>query len=40
VRLRTYQVNVGDEDEAYISTIYQWPAFKAWQQAGLQEVGQ
>ncbi|VVM87881.1 hypothetical protein PS645_02619 [Pseudomonas fluorescens] len=40
VRLRTYQVNVGDEDEAYINTIYQWPAFKAWQQAGLQEVGQ
>lgn len=40
VRLRTYQVNVCDEDEAYINTIYQWPAFKAWQQAGLQEVGQ
>ncbi|WP_028621900.1 glutathione S-transferase family protein [Pseudomonas sp. Ant30-3] len=40
VRLRTYQVTVSDEGEAYINTIYQWPAFKAWQQAGLQEVGQ
>ena len=40
VRLRTYQVNVSDEGEAYINTVYQWPAFKAWQQAGLQEVGQ
>jgi glutathione S-transferase len=40
VRLRTYQVKVPDEDEAYIDTIYQWPAFKAWQKAGLEEVGQ
>ena len=40
VRLRTYQVNVSDEGEAYINTVYQWSAFKAWQQAGLQEVGQ
>lgn len=40
VRLRTYRVNVPAEDEAYIDTIYQWPAFKAWQKAGLKEVGQ
>ncbi|MDQ3203141.1 MAG: glutathione S-transferase, partial [Pseudomonadota bacterium] len=40
VRLRTYQVDVSGEDQAYINTIYQWSAFKAWQQAGLQEVGQ
>ena len=40
VRLRTYQVKVPAEDEAYIDTIYQWPAFKAWQKAGLKEVGQ
>lgn len=40
VRLRTYQVNVSDEGEAYINTIFQWPAFKAWQQAGLQEIRQ
>ncbi|MHC8307022.1 glutathione S-transferase family protein [Pseudomonas sp. PB3P13] len=39
VRLRTYQVKVSGEDQAYINTIYQWPAFKAWQEAGLQEVG-
>ncbi|MHC8318120.1 glutathione S-transferase family protein [Pseudomonas sp. LB3P31] len=40
VRLRTYQVQLPAADEAYINTIYQWPAFKAWQQAGLEEVGQ
>jgi glutathione S-transferase len=22
---------------AYVETIYQWPAFKRWQQAGLEE---
>jgi glutathione S-transferase len=38
VRLRTYRVNVPAADEAYLNTIYQWPAFKAWQQAGLQEI--
>ena len=38
VRLRTYGVELPVEDEAYIDAIYQWPAFKAWQQAGLEEV--
>ena len=38
VRLRTYRVALSAEDEAYIDAIYQWPAFKAWQQAGLEEV--
>ena len=40
VRLRTYQVKLPTADEAYVETIYQWPAFKAWQKAGLEEVGQ
>jgi glutathione S-transferase len=38
VRLRTYQVELPAADAAYVETIYQWPAFKAWQQAGLEEV--
>ncbi|WP_445181189.1 glutathione S-transferase family protein [Pseudomonas sp. McL0111] len=38
VRLRTYQVKLPAEDEAYVETIYQWPAFKAWQKAGLEEL--
>ncbi|MBP5945774.1 MULTISPECIES: glutathione S-transferase family protein [unclassified Pseudomonas] len=38
VRLRTYQVNLPDADEAYVETVYQWPAFKAWQKAGLEEL--
>ena len=38
VRLRTYRVELSAEDQAYIDAIYQWPAFKAWQQAGLEEV--
>ena len=37
VRLRSYRVEVPAEAAAYIETIYQWPAFKAWQQAGLAE---
>ena len=37
VRLRTYRVEVPAEAAAYIETIYQWPAFQAWQQAGLEE---
>ncbi|MGE8406056.1 MAG: glutathione S-transferase family protein [Pseudomonas sp.] len=37
VRLRTYRIQVPAEAAAYIETIYQWPAFKAWQQAGLAE---
>jgi glutathione S-transferase len=40
VRLRTYQVKLPAADEAYVEAIYQWPAFKAWQKAGLEEVGQ
>ncbi|WP_085709611.1 MULTISPECIES: glutathione S-transferase family protein [unclassified Pseudomonas] len=38
VRLRTYQVQLPAEDEAYVETVYQWPAFKAWQKAGLEEL--
>ncbi|MFK0088221.1 glutathione S-transferase family protein [Pseudomonas sp. NPDC090755] len=37
VRLRTYRVEVPVEAAAYIETIYQWPAFQAWQKAGLAE---
>ena len=38
VRLRTYQVPLPAIDSAYVDTIYQWPAFKAWHAAGLEEV--
>ncbi|MGX1176596.1 glutathione S-transferase family protein [Pseudomonas sp. R151218B TE3479] len=38
VRLRTYQVKLPEVDEAYVETLYQWPAFKAWQQAGLEDT--
>ena len=38
VRLHTYRVALSAEDAAYVEAIYQWPAFKAWQQAGLEEV--
>lgn len=37
VRLRTYRVEVPAEAASYIETIYQWPAFQAWQKAGLAE---
>lgn len=37
VRLRTYRVALPEVDEAYVETLYQWPAFKAWQQAGLED---
>ncbi|WP_025996286.1 glutathione S-transferase family protein [Pseudomonas viridiflava] len=37
IRLRTYRVALPDEALAYIETIYQWPAFQRWQQAGLEE---
>ncbi|QBF28346.1 glutathione S-transferase family protein [Pseudomonas tructae] len=37
VRLRTYRVEVPADAAAYIETIYQWPAFQAWQKAGLAE---
>ncbi|MDZ5435511.1 glutathione S-transferase family protein [Pseudomonas fluorescens] len=38
VRLRTYRVKLSAADEAYVETLYQWPAFKAWQKAGLEEI--
>jgi len=37
VRLRTYRVELPAAAAAYVDTIYQWPAFKRWQQAGLEE---
>ena len=37
VRLRTYHVDLPPEAQAYVETIYQWPAFKRWEQAGLEE---
>lgn len=37
VRLRTYDVQLPTEAAAYVETIYQWPAFKRWQQAALEE---
>lgn len=38
VRLRTYQVALSEVDAAYVETLYQWPAFKAWQLAGLEDT--
>jgi glutathione S-transferase len=38
VRLRTYRVDLPPEAAAYVETIYQWPAFKRWQKAGLEEA--
>ena len=37
VRLKTYRVALPAEAQAYVETIYQWPAFQAWQQEGLKE---
>ncbi|KFE44344.1 glutathione S-transferase family protein [Pseudomonas congelans] len=37
IRLRSYRVELSEEALKYIETIYQWPAFKRWQQAGLEE---
>lgn len=37
VRLRTYRVELPADAGAYVETIYQWPAFQRWQQAGLEE---
>ncbi|RMS17273.1 Glutathione S-transferase, partial [Pseudomonas coronafaciens pv. garcae] len=37
IRLRSYHVELPADALAYIETIYQWPAFKRWQQAGLEE---
>lgn len=38
VRLRTFRVALPPEAAAYVETIYQWPAFKRWQKAGLEEA--
>jgi glutathione S-transferase len=38
IRLRTYQVQLPPEAQAYVDTIYQWPIFQRWQQAALEEV--
>ncbi|MFS2158732.1 glutathione S-transferase family protein [Pseudomonas sp. Pseusp122] len=37
VRLRSYHVSLPAQAAAYVETIYQWPAFKRWQQAALEE---
>lgn len=37
-RLRSYQVVLPADAEAYVNTIYQWPAFQRWYRAGLQEA--
>lgn len=37
VRFRTYHVELPADAAAYVETIYQWPEFKRWQQAGLEE---
>jgi len=37
VRLRTYRVELPADAAAYVDTLYQWPAFKRWQQAGLED---
>jgi len=37
IRLRAYRIPLPAEAAAYVETIYQWPAFKAWQKAGLEE---
>lgn len=36
-RLRSYQVELPDVAQAYVATIYQWPAFQKWYQAALEE---
>ena len=37
-RLRSYRVALPAEAAAYVETIYQWPAFRRWYQAAVQEV--
>jgi len=37
-RLHSYRVALPAEAAAYVETIYQWPAFRRWYQAALQEV--
>ncbi|TBV07276.1 glutathione S-transferase family protein [Phytopseudomonas dryadis] len=36
-RLRSYAVPLPASAEAYVESIFQWPAFKRWQQAALEE---
>lgn len=36
-RLRCYQVELPAQASAYVSSIYQWPAFQRWYQAALKE---
>ena len=37
-RLRSYRVVLPAAAQAYVNSIYQWPAFQRWYQAGLQET--
>lgn len=37
-RLHSYRVVLPAAAQAYVNTIYQWPAFQRWYQAGLQET--
>lgn len=37
-RLRSYRATLPAAALAYVETIYQWPAFQRWYQAGLQET--
>ena len=36
-RLRSYQVQLPEQAEAYVESIYRWPAFDRWYQAALKE---
>jgi len=36
-RLHSYQVALPAQAAAYVTTIYQWPAFQRWYQAALKE---
>jgi glutathione S-transferase len=38
VRLRTYHVELPAQAAAYVDTLYQWPVFQRWQQAGLEDA--
>jgi glutathione S-transferase len=37
-RLRSYAVALPADAEAYVETIYRWPAFQRWYQAAMQET--
>ncbi len=37
-RFRSYAVELPAEAEAYVETIYRWPAFQRWYQAALEET--